>query len=86
MKKIILILIVSSMFFLTSCEEDGIFCPSVPSPAGTPDDTTTYDGGGGYKTVSYIYYCWNGKYRSITWTRTQKCGSWTKSEYTSNCI
>ena len=87
MKKLIIILtVLLGTLFLTSCEEGGVFCPGVPSPTGTPDDITTYDGGGGYKTVSYTYYCLNGKYRSITWTRTEKCGSWAKSEYTSNCI
>lgn len=86
MKKIISVLIVLSLIFLTSCEEGGIFCPSVPSPKGNPDDTSTYDGGGGYKTVTYTYYCLDGKYQSITWTRTEKCSSWEKSTYTSSCI
>jgi len=83
MKKSI-ILITLCLLILTSCKE--LICPDVPPPEGTPDETSTYTGDDGYKSVTYTYYCWNGKYRAITWTRTVKCGSWHKSEYTSDCI
>jgi hypothetical protein len=83
MKKLMFILFVSGLLFLTSCEK---LCPDVPSPKGTPDDISWYSGTGGYESVTYTYYCWNGKYRAITWTRTEKCGSWEKTEFTSSCI
>jgi hypothetical protein len=84
MKKLIFMLIALS-FLLVNCEEGSVLCPAVPGPSGTPDDTTTYEDGP-YKTVTYIYHCLNGKYQAITWTRTVKCGSWTKSVYTAECI
>jgi len=85
MKKLIFILITLS-FLLISCEEGTLLCPEVPGPPfGTPNDTNIYESGE-YKTVTYIYFCYDGKYQAITWTRTVKCGSWTKSTYTSDCI
>lgn len=83
MKKLIFIL---GFLFLIACEEGSLLCPAVPDPPyGKADDTSVYEDGG-YKTVTYTYYCYNGKYQAITWTRTEKCGSWSKSTYTSDCI
>ena len=82
MKNLVIILLFS--FFL-GCE-GGLLCPDVPGPKGTPDDTSTYNGSGGYQSVTYTYYCLNGQYQSITWTRVASCAAWEKSVYTSNCI
>lgn len=76
---------VSSLLFLTACEEGTLLCPAAPGPTGTPNDTDTYESGE-YKAVTYTYFCKDGKYQAITWTRTVKCGSWTKSVFTSDCI
>jgi len=81
MKKLIIISLL--IFFLTSCEK---ICPEVPDPPyGKPDNISWYHDGG-YASVTYTYYCYNGKYRAITWTREFKCASWFKSVYISNCI
>jgi len=78
--KIILLLIISIL--MVSCE-----CPEKPDPPYGPyDDYSNYDGSDCYKSISYIYYCHNGRYRNISYTRSECCSEWEKSSYTSNCI
>ena len=88
MKKTLLLLaIIFNLTFLEGCEEGDLFCPSVPSPTSPPNDTNIYeDESTGYKSVTYIYYCLDGNYQAITWTRTIKCGSWSRSVFKSDCI
>ena len=86
---IVLSLVLMTLF--TSCEKDlgegGFLCPKVPNaPYGQPDDTDKYSNSSGYASITYVYYCLNGKYQSITWTRSDKCGVWRKSVYTSSCL
>lgn len=80
MKKLITILLIAGMF--VACEK---LCPEYPEPKGVPDDITEYNSSG-YESITYIYYCRDGQYQSITWTRTERCGTWSKSKYTSSCI
>ena len=82
MKNLIIVLLFS---LILGCE-GSFLCPDMPAPKSRPDDTSTYDGSGGYKSVTYTYYCLSGKYQSITWTRIETCGIWKKSTYTSSCI
>jgi hypothetical protein len=65
--------------------------PSTPSaarprpPYGPPDETLT-SWIAGYRTITYIYYCLRGQYRSITYAR-QPDGRWTvQSRHTSSGI
>ena len=70
------------VLILMSCEEQ---CDSVPgAPYGNPDDVTEYSSGD-YKSVDYTYYCHNGKYESITYSRSG-CDKWEKSVFTSSGI
>ncbi len=51
---------------------------------GTPDEVSEYESGD-YRSITYTYYCVNGRYRSIDFVLTPN--GWEKeSEHTSNCI
>lgn len=79
--------LIAMAFLISSCEcgfSEGR--GSVPgSPFGTPDDKSEYVSGD-YKSVTYTYYCYNGKYQSVTYSSLEKCEDWEKSTYTSDCI
>lgn len=83
MKKLLFVCIILLGIF--SCE---ILCDdSTPgAPYGTPDDTSVYIGSDGYKSITYTYYCKNGKYISVDYTRIDACSYYKKSEYTSSGI
>ena len=68
-----------------SCDS---LCPDEPDPKyGTNyDDYSTYEGDDCYQSNTYTYYCYNGRYRSVTYTKVECCDSWEESEYTSSCI
>lgn len=73
---------------LSSCEKDED-CPGdiIPqAPYGTPDDKSTYNGEDGYMTVDYTYYCRNGKFEVITYTRDCFCCYWKKTNYSSSGV
>ena len=55
-----------------------------PPPYGTPDEKQIFEEGD-YLSVSYIYNCYNGKYRNVTYKKT-KDSKWKKSEFTGNCV
>lgn len=56
-------------------------------PYGPANDVSTYDGGDGYKSIDYTYYCKNGKYISVTYVRKDECSNYNKdSEFTSSGI
>ena len=60
--------------------------PIVPEPPyGRPNKTAVYISGG-YKSVTYIYCCQDGHFRSITFTRMDACSGYERSDYTSDCI
>ena len=83
MRKLLIIIVFAA---LISCGKDNLLCPAVPKANPTPDETSVYeDPSSGYKSVAYIYYCLNGKYQIITWTRTERCGNWNESIFTSPC-
>ncbi len=67
------------------CLAAGACCSegSVPgAPYGSPDDVTDYAGTGGYASRTYAYYCLNGKFVSVTYTRLDDCSDFEKtSEY-----
>tara|TARA_Y100000996_G_C22108180_1_gene472792 strand:+ start:11 stop:343 length:333 start_codon:yes stop_codon:yes gene_type:complete len=83
MKKTFYILFI--LLFIFSC--DDYFCPDQPSPkyGDDYDDYSTYENDG-YESNTYIWYCENDRYRSVTYTRLDYCSEWEDSEYTSNCI
>jgi hypothetical protein len=79
MKKILIGLFVILMF---SCEDNFKDCPypCPDAPYGTPDDTSTYSSGN-FDIVTYVYYCYGGKYISIDYTRTNICDYWQRSDF-----
>lgn len=94
--KYLLFLLVA--LFLTACEikdsrngndeNDDKPCVSSnypASPYSNPDDKTTYVSGD-YKTITYTWYCKNGKYVSITFTQVKACAEWDKTTFSSNGI
>ena len=62
------------------------YAPSAPSaPFGIPDKTSTYDNGS-YHSITFIYYCYDNRYISITYVSTDG-GDYKKQEtYTSTCL
>ena len=82
MKNLFKILILPILFISCDCDDDE---PNPPY-GNDYDDYTTYDGSECYKSISYIYYCENGRYRNISYTRSECCGVWEESTYTSDCI
>ena len=83
MEKLLLILLIP---LFISCEKGLFDCnrkkPNYPH--GKPDDISDYSSDG-YKSYTYIYYCYNGKYLSYDYTSVD-CGYWDESIYTSNGI
>jgi hypothetical protein len=80
MKKAIIIILVA-IAMLPSCKKE---CNFPPAPYGTADDVTEYVSTG-YNTITYTYYCYNGRYTSVTYTNTESC-IWEESYYYSTCI
>jgi|LakMenEpi03Aug12_release.lakeMendotaPanAssembly.Ray.scaffolds.fasta_scaffold3360056_1 hypothetical protein len=66
---------------LFSCSKE---CDYPPAPYGTPNDVTEYSSSG-YNTITYYYYCYNGRYTAVTYTNTEWC-RWEVSYFYSNCI
>jgi hypothetical protein len=62
--------------------------PPPPADFGKPDKVDNYDGGDGYRSVTYIWYCFENHYVSITntWSKHEYSWYWTPSIYTSDCI
>jgi hypothetical protein len=81
MKKTIILLAAIAAFTLTSCEKE---CNFPPAPYGTADNVSEYSSTG-YNSITYTYYCYNGKYTAVTYTNTESC-IWEDSYYYSNCI
>ncbi len=76
-------------FTLSSCtKEDKCYPGGEPAaPYGTPDDVSRYEGTDGYRSVDYTYYCYGGKYVSVSFVRKDACSDYEKySEYTSGGI
>jgi hypothetical protein len=80
MKKAIIIILVA-IAMLTSCEKE---CNFPPAPYGTADNVSEYSSAG-YNTITYAYYCYNGRYTAVTYTNTEGC-TWDDSYYYSTCI
>ena len=80
MKKAIIIILVA-IAMLPSCKKE---CNFPPAPYGTPNDVTEYVSTG-YNTITYTYYCYNGRYTSVTYTNTESC-IWEESYFYSTCI
>lgn len=80
----ILLSFVICVFVVSSCCNSG----SEPGPPyGAADNVSRYDGGSGYKSVDYTYYCYRGKYVSVTYVRADECSDYVKdSEFTSDGI
>lgn len=62
--------------------------PPPPADFGKPDKVDNYDSGDGYRSVTYIWYCFENHYVSITntWSKHEYSWYWTPSIYTSDCI
>jgi len=58
MKKLLLISIITILF---SCKKE---CNFPPAPYGTPNDVSEYTSAG-YNTITYTYYCYNGRYTAV---------------------
>jgi hypothetical protein len=80
MKKAIIIILVA-IAMLPSCKKE---CNFPPAPYGTPDDVTEYVSRG-YNSIMYTYYCYNGRYVSVTYSNTEGC-VWEDSYFYSTCI
>jgi hypothetical protein len=81
MKKTIILLAAIAAFALTSCEKE---CKFPPAPYGTADNVSEYSSTG-YNSITYTYYCYNGRYTAVTYTNTESC-RWETSNYYSTCI
>ena len=83
MKKLLLILLIP---LFMSCEKGGLGCNRKypKAPHGTPDDQSEYTSDG-YRSITYTYYCYNGKYLSYDYSSVD-CGGWDKSVYESTGI
>jgi hypothetical protein len=79
MKKILFTIL--TIFVLSSCQKE---CDFPPAPYGQANDVTQYSSTG-YNTITYTYYCYNGRYTAVTYTNTESC-SWEDSYYYSTCI
>ena len=79
MKKIITILI---LFTLSCAQKEP--CKFPPPPYGTPDNVSEYNGTN-YSSIIYRYNCYNGRYVSVTYSRTTDC-KWNDTYFYSNCI
>lgn len=87
LKRILMVL--AMVITLTACESMfEVNWPDPPYP--NPNDTSYYEEKeNNYYSVTYIYYCYNGEYKAITYTCTSGCQSkigWDKSVYTSTGI
>ena len=76
-----------------STEEECEWYDFPPPPYGDDfDDFSTYEGSDCYFTVTYRYYCEDGRYRSFTYSKGHNdcCSNlhdpWETSEFTSDCI
>jgi hypothetical protein len=76
-----LLITIMAIFILSSCEKE---CNSPPAPYGTADNVSEYSSTG-YNTITYTYYCYNGRYTAVTYTNTEGC-VWEDNYYYSNCI
>jgi len=55
-------------------------------PLGNPDDWFDYHGSDGYRSVSYIYYCHEGRYKHFTYVSEDSCDEWElENEIYSDC-
>lgn len=79
MKKLLFTIL--TIFVLSSCQSE---CNFPPAPYGTANNVTEYVSTG-YNTITYTYYCYNGRYTAVTYTNTEGC-RWEDSYYYSTCI
>ena len=84
MKKLILLLMMVALF---SCESP-ITCdePDPKAPYGVPNETSVYNGGYGYRAITYTYYCKSGQYIAVTYSRSDACTPYEKSEFVTSGI
>lgn len=89
MKKIKNLIIGLLLLVMCSCAVyDNVNKNDPPNPPyGSPDDTVVYNGVD-YKTITYVYNCYNGKYLAVSFTCTGNPSAcyWVRSEHTSSCI
>lgn len=90
MRNLIFVLSICALLLSSlSCGNCGLFgsgTAKAPGPPyGDPDDRSIY-ASGDYESVTYTYYCYDGQYRSVTFTRTDACSDYERSDYTSDCI
>lgn len=82
MKKLILIATIFMSLAMVGCKKEE--CKAPAAPYGTPDNYSWYNGSN-FNSVTYTYYCLNGKYVSVTYNNTEGC-RWDRSDYTSTGI
>ena len=80
-QKVLTFAIIILLGLLSSCGKE---CDYPPAPYGTPNDVYEYKSAG-YNSITYIYYCYNGSYTSVSYTNTEGC-RWEVSYFYSNCI
>jgi hypothetical protein len=80
MKKLLALLLVVVLSTI-SCKKE---CNFPVAPYGSPDDVSEFHSNG-YNSITYTYYCRNGRYVSVTYTQDDGC-TFKKSEYTGTGI
>ena len=81
-KQLKTLIVFAALTMLFSCKKEE--CKAPAAPYGTPDNYSWYNSRN-YNTVTYTYYCRNGKYLSITYTNTEGC-RWDRSDFVSTGI
>jgi len=84
MKKLIFVLLT---VVCLSCDS-AFMCnePDPKPPYGTPDDMSVYNGSDGYRSITYTYFCRNGQYVAVTYTRDDACSTFLRDDFTTSGI
>ena len=84
MKKLIFVFLIAALF---SCD-NSFTCdePDPKPPYGTPDDYSVYNGSDGYRSITYTYFCRNGQYIAVTYTRDDACSTFLRDDFTTSGI
>jgi hypothetical protein len=75
MLRVLMLLFLAAFFIGCSCSPGAMPRP----PFGEPNDTTKQNSND-FSSVTYLYYCLNNQYVSITYIRAGKCDDWIMSE------
>ena len=82
-----LLLMIALLLSLSGCLtiQKASIIPEPPTPPfGIPDKIDRFNNNDGYVSITYIYFCHEGKYISVEYFYHLE--TWNKSIYTGNCV